>query len=67
MVQFGQENLKNEATNIPKKFVDGGSEHRPMWIHYVHLKGLLPDTRYCKLNKIYSKKYISNSHCIRMA
>ena len=43
--------LKQTALGSSLKFVDGGKEKRPQFIHTVVLKGLSPETEYCKYFK----------------
>ena len=50
-VEYGQFSLNKTASDKPTRFIDGGTEHRVMWMHHVSLTGLFPDTRYCKLGK----------------
>ncbi|KAK3881900.1 hypothetical protein Pcinc_013699 [Petrolisthes cinctipes] len=46
LVKYGRKKIEQTALGNSLKFVDGGSEHREMWIHRVTLSGLQPDATY---------------------
>ena len=47
-VKYGLTDMDTVAEGTQQKFMDGGKEHRVMWIHRVTLKNLAPKTRYSK-------------------
>lgn len=49
LVWYGRKKIEKAVQGTSVKFVDGGSEHREMWIHRVTLSCLQPDTTYGEL------------------
>ncbi|XP_066984144.1 acid phosphatase type 7-like isoform X2 [Macrobrachium rosenbergii] len=46
VVKYGTERMNNAVQGALDKFMDGGRQHRIMWIHRVELKNLSPNTKY---------------------
>jgi acid phosphatase type 7 len=46
IVEYGLNDLAMTAKGMQKVFVDGGSEHRIIFMHHVTLTGLIPGQKY---------------------